>query len=127
MQCMKCGRDVENGEVFCAECQEIMAKYPVKPGTVVQLPHRTVETAAKKQQLRRRPASPEEQLVVLKRILRKLALTLLVSVVLCIGLGYYAVTQLLEDNEKPAVGQNYYVATTAPETTETPGADTQYE
>ena len=48
MQCMKCGRDVESDEVFCNSCKETMARYPVRPGVVVQLPRRT-ESAVKKQ------------------------------------------------------------------------------
>ena len=40
MQCMKCGRDVESGEVFCELCLEEMQKYPVRPGTAVVIPHR---------------------------------------------------------------------------------------
>lgn len=118
MQCMKCGRDLEAGEVFCAECREIMKKYPVKPGTVVQLPYRSGETAAKKQQPRRRNMPPEEQLVFLKRLTRKLALALVISVLLCIGTAYLAVTQYLENRNKQALGQNYYVSTTTAPVTE---------
>ena len=48
MHCMKCGRDLEPGQVFCEECQAEMKKYPVKPGTVVQLPRRREEAPNKK-------------------------------------------------------------------------------
>ena len=39
-QCLKCGKKTEEQAVFCNECLEIMDKYPVKPGTVIHLPHR---------------------------------------------------------------------------------------
>ena len=121
MQCMKCGRDLTAGEVFCDECRKTMEKYPVKPGTVVQLPHRVTESAVKKQPPRRRTLSPEDQLVLLKRMARKIALALVLSILLCAGLGYLAITQLLDNKEKQAPGQNYHAAvsaTTAPVSTE---------
>lgn len=33
MNCLKCGREIEEGQVFCNDCLVQMAKYPVKPGT----------------------------------------------------------------------------------------------
>lgn len=38
LNCLKCGREIEEGQVFCNDCLVQMAKYPVKPGTAVQLP-----------------------------------------------------------------------------------------
>ena len=40
MYCMKCGKEVKENQVFCDACLVIMEKYPVKPGTHIQLPHR---------------------------------------------------------------------------------------
>lgn len=40
LNCLKCGREIEEGQVFCNDCLVQMAKYPVKPGTAVQLPSR---------------------------------------------------------------------------------------
>lgn len=126
MQCMKCGRDVENGEVFCKACLEHMAEYPVKPGTVVQLPHRTAEPAPKKQPTRRKMLPPEEQLSLLKRLSRMLAAALVLAILLCGGLGYFAVNQYLENRDKQAMGQNYSAITTEPPVAETtePAAET---
>ena len=38
MNCMKCGREIALGQVFCKDCLADMAQYPIKPGTPVQLP-----------------------------------------------------------------------------------------
>ena len=83
MNCMKCGREIPAGQVFCDGCLEVMKKYPVKPDTVVQLPRSRQQNATKKQALRRRPLSPEEQIPVLKRSLRrhKLCIAILVLVI----------------------------------------------
>lgn len=127
MQCMKCGRDLEAGEVFCRECQEVMAKYPVKPGTVVQLPHRPKQTPVKKQQPKKKALSTEEQLALLKRMSRGLALALVLTILVTAGLGYFAVSQYLEIRNKQAVGQNYSVVSTEEPTTVPSGtaAETQ--
>ena len=120
MQCMKCGRDLEAGEVFCSECRVIMEKYPVKPGTVVQLPYRAGENLTKKQPPRRKTVPPEEQLALYKQVTRRLAAALVVAVLLSIVSCYVAVTQHMDNKNKHALGQNYSVsqsATTA-ETTE---------
>ena len=122
MQCMKCGRDLEAGQVFCPECQENMAKYPVKPGTVVQLPYRSGESAAKKQQSRRKTVPLEEQVAAYKRVTKRLAWALLVSVVLSAVSCYVAIAQYVENKNKHALGQNYSVSqnVTVPATTTGP-------
>lgn len=38
MNCIKCGREIDEQNVFCPGCLEDMARYPVAPETVVQLP-----------------------------------------------------------------------------------------
>ena len=59
---MKCGREIPVGQVFCDECLEDMEKYPVKPGTAVQLPARPKPAPVKKSFIRRRPALSLEEL-----------------------------------------------------------------
>ena len=124
MQCMKCGRDLEAGQVFCAECQEVMAKYPVKPGTVVQLPHRSGENSAKKQQPRRRTIPLEDQIALLRQLVKKLVVALLVVILLFAGACYVAITQFLKNHNKQALGQNYSVSQTVAEST-APSTDSE--
>lgn len=119
MQCMRCGRDVETGEVFCTDCLKVMEQYPVKPGTVVQLPHRTETVTQKKQSSRRKAVLPaEEQLKLLKRMTRGLAIALAVTILAIIGLAYTTVSLYIENNTKRLPGQNYSAISTTVPTTE---------
>ena len=42
MQCLRCGRETEEGQVFCFLCESVMVKHPGKPNTVVTIPERSV-------------------------------------------------------------------------------------
>ena len=35
MNCLKCGRDIAEDQLFCESCLEVMDQYPVKSGSVV--------------------------------------------------------------------------------------------
>ena len=107
MFCMKCRRDLEEGQVFCLECQKEMAKYPVRPGTVVLLPKREESHFVKKTQPKRRMApTPEEQIRSLKTRLRIVTAMLLISLTLMAALVYPVAKELLDDPRfRP--GQNY--------------------
>ena len=47
MHCMKCGNEIPDGQVFCEDCLNVMAKYPVKPDTPVQILKRPARTEKK--------------------------------------------------------------------------------
>lgn len=111
MQCMKCGRDVEPGQVFCGECQTIMAQYPVKPGTVVLLPHYNRPYTLPKKTVKR-VVPPEEQIRKLKKRSRILAWMLAASITVAVGFGYLAAALYIEYDGKFLPGQNYSVKTT---------------
>ena len=124
MQCMKCGRDLQPGQVFCDECLEEMEKYPVKPGTVVLLPHyHRPYTQPKKTAKRVVPL--EEQFRKVKSRNRILAWLLAGTITVAAGLGYLAAALYIEYDGKFLPGQNYSVKSTEPpseptEITETP-------
>lgn len=65
MQCMKCGRDVSAGQVFCDACLEEMTRYPVRPGTPVHLPDRQ-DTSQQRRRRPRRARKPEELIAQLR-------------------------------------------------------------
>ncbi len=52
MSCIRCGKELDASQVFCAECLEEMEKHPVKPGTPIQLPYREPNNAAKRASFR---------------------------------------------------------------------------
>ena len=86
MNCVKCGREIEQDQVFCWVCLEGMEEYPVKPGTVVHIPKHP-EDDEKKAPIKKKPVlQPEEQVRRLKRKLVRLRIWLAVLLLICGGL-----------------------------------------
>lgn len=113
MTCMKCGREVEEGQVFCPECLAVMAKYPVKPGIAVQLPHRKDGPAPKKAHPKRRqPLKPEEKIQAMKKWMRFLLTMWLITLLLLIAAMFPTVEYFL-GNSFRLPGQNYSTVTDA--------------
>ena len=108
MGCIKCGRDTVSEQVFCPDCLEEMKKYPVRPGTVVQLPNRKTTSSTKKH-TKKRGISPEEQVKVLTKRCRTLFILLLVAIAVAILLAIPAAEHLTEGHFK--IGQNYTTVT----------------
>ena len=122
MVCMKCGSKMETEQAFCQDCLLEMEKYPVKPGTAVQLPIRKEAPVVRKTVSRRRSISPEEQLVKLKKRVLVLSIALAVTLALAIAMAHPAANYFIRKYHlRP--GQNYttIAPSTAPaETTEVP-------
>ena len=112
MECLKCGRETD--QTFCEGCRAVMAKYPVKPGTVVQLPKRRTEDYWKRTAKRHTQITPEMQIDQLKQKNRRLWGTL-ITFVLLTALLCGAVYHLYKRSKLPAVGQNYSTVTTPTE------------
>ena len=104
MNCMKCGREVSEDNVFCADCLLEMEKYPVEPGTVVLLPRRRESSIPKKQVKRHSPA-PEEQIASLRK--RLLILTLLLIACIAAIVLMFELTMHYIKDEHFEIGQNY--------------------
>ena len=98
MNCMKCGRELKDSAVFCPDCAAEMEKYPVKPGTPVNLPPRTFSPPAKKKN-RRRALKPEEQAARLRHSVRWLSLALVV-VIIAFVLVTVMLLQVLEQRDR---------------------------
>ena len=110
MYCMKCGREMEEESVFCTQCLAVMEKYPVKPGTAVQLPKRRDPNFAKRAVPRRKVLTPEEMIRKLRRALRIALIAWLITFLLFCAALYPAVTHILEETRFD-LGQNYSVFT----------------
>lgn len=115
MVCLKCGREIEENQVFCPDCVDDMEKYPVKPGTAIQLPRRTETSLQKKSHARRRtPPTQEEQIRSLRKALRVFIIIWLVTLALLAATIYPTVEYLLaKDVLLP--GQNYSTFTDSTE------------
>lgn len=112
MNCLKCGKETADNQVFCDGCLNVMTNYPVKPDVKVSLPHRAEATTPKKHP-HKRVLPPEEQLVSMHRLVRRLIAALaLVSVLFCLSAAGLAYTYL-NSQALPAVGRNYTIDTTS--------------
>ena len=79
MNCLKCGRTLKDQLVFCPDCQADMEKYPVKPGTPIQLPSQPKFIPAKKKPTRRKKTlKPEERLPRMRSAIRWLIFALVI-------------------------------------------------
>ena len=110
MGCLKCGREIDGKQVFCDGCLEVMDANPVRPGTLVLLPKHKPQATAKKQS-RKRALPPEEQVLHLKKALRRMYLCVTV-LILALGLATVLLLHEVTENTKPAIGQNYTIDTT---------------
>ena len=123
MNCLKCGRETD--QTFCEACREEMTRYPVKPGTIVQLPKDRSASYPRRSQDWRDTVSPETQIKNQKRIIRRLASAVAVLTVLLLVAGFL-MFRVLRSNTQPPVGQNFSTVTKPTEdvTAPTTGLDT---
>lgn len=118
MNCIKCGRETVDEDVFCQDCLLEMEKYPVQPGTVVLLPRRKDYSYTKKNSKRHVP-SVEEQIAILRKQVGLLIFFLLVAIA-CIAVMFKPTMHYVRD-EHFEIGQNYSsVAPAAAPNTPTP-------
>ena len=110
MNCMKCGAETPEGQVFCDHCLSVMDQYPVKPGAHIHLPKRTEETeSAKKPVKKKRTPTPEEQIVALKSRVKRLRLMAVILVFVICVLGSFLALSLYQQYTSPTPGRNYTI------------------
>ena len=119
MNCMRCGRKIEDTQAFCPECLEKMKEHPVKPGTAVYIPVRS-EPSIQKPVRTVKEKSPEEQINALGgwvRVLIACVLGLTTALALSLGALAFALVEDLPQETEPLrpARRNY---TTAPRDTE---------
>lgn len=106
MNCLKCGREVTLGQVFCKDCLADMEKAPVDPTTPVILPTHKPSPAPRRS-VGRRPMKPEEQVLRLRKALAVVCLVL-AAVSVAFAITTWVLFQRLElppGGAQP--GQNY--------------------
>ncbi len=111
MNCMKCGREIPAGQVFCDRCLEVMAQYPVKPDAAIHLPRKRTESTPKKNTNRKRQLSPEEQVLLLQKRCRRLLACLLICLLLLAAATAAFLHFLPGDQVSLPVGRNYTIET----------------
>lgn len=104
MDCLKCGKKIDDGQNFCAHCLESMEAYPVKPDVHVQIPNRPVASLLKKP--RRRALSSDELVPILRKKLRRAKLVVVVLILL-LGLSVAAHLLVEPTPETSDTGKNY--------------------
>ena len=117
MYCLRCGRETDDEQAFCLECQKEMARYPVDPNAVVTLPARR-QTPPKK--VVKRKISPEEQLKFLRRRVRIYACLFIAALITAVCLAVPFIRDI--GKEKFQIGQNY---STVKPSTEPTAAETE--
>lgn len=112
MNCMKCGTEVPENQVFCDHCLAVMEDYPIKPGTHIHLPKREdASEAAKRPAKKKRTPTPEEQLSALRmKVLRLRLLAVILAFLFCVATGLLGL-KLYEDHIAPQTGRNYTIDT----------------
>lgn len=102
MYCLKCGRETDDEQAFCLDCQKEMAKYPVDPNAVVTIP---VRKQAPPRKPVKRKTPPEDQVRELKRRVRIYACLFAVALVAAVCLSIPFIRDI--GKEKFQIGQNY--------------------
>lgn len=104
--CIKCGRGIEPGKVFCPLCLEDMATAPVEPGTPVILPPPMPVTTIRRQPARR-IRKPEEQVRSLRITVAWLSAILAVVMVASAITMALLVSRLQKAENTYRPGENY--------------------
>ena len=106
MNCMKCGRETLSDQVFCPHCLEEMAKNPIRPDVIINLPSRP-DASQKRAAPRKRVRTPEEQIQHLKKsnrclIIALCLMTLLAGILVSISIDFFRQLDV-----QRFLGQNY--------------------
>ena len=107
MNCVKCGREIPEDQVFCEVCLTEMENYPVKPGTAVHIPARTAEEPPKKPVKRKRIPTAEELLLKTRKKLRRTRIFAVILLLVCGLLSFLMAQAVLELDFQRILGQNY--------------------
>lgn len=109
MNCMKCGVEIPETQVFCSDCLQVMDAYPIKPGTAVHIP---VREPYRRSASRKKPPTPAEQIARLKKTRRRLLILILVLMI-SLGISLFAVHRMYRQlQEKETIGKNFSTVST---------------
>ena len=109
MECLKCGREAQPGEVFCPTCLDVMAKNPVKPDTPVKIHRRQ---GAPRKPIAMQKDQTAAKLALMQKRVRRLTVAIVILSIMYLAtagiLGYL----LFQSESTPDLGQNYSTSST---------------
>ena len=110
LACLKCGRELAEGQSFCEECRQGMAQYPVKPDTPVCIIPRPKEPTEKKTPRKDKQADKALH-AHLRSAIRWLIFTVgVLTIIVCLLAGLLF-EKLGEPADPNVIGRNYTVIT----------------
>lgn len=114
MNCLRCGRETVDQQVFCQACLDNMARHPVKSDTPLYLPVRKEKDAPRKQtRWHKKERTAEEMVVILRKRVRFLtAVALILFAMLSAAVaGVWIAKQQGAEITIPNIGQNFHSVT----------------
>lgn len=113
MNCLRCGRETADQQVFCDICLADMARHPVKPDVAIYLPTRKPKEPPRKTTYRRRREhTAEEMVVILRKRVRFLTALVLILVMMlsAAAAGVWFAHKQGAEIKIPDIGQNFLTA-----------------
>jgi len=110
VNCMKCGKEIDESQFFCDSCQEAMYANPIRANIVVTIPHRPVTPPSKKRSRRKRYVTPEEQVRSLRRSLWAMTFVWLLTILLVAVAALMVFHNYDSENQGEHIGQNFSTA-----------------
>lgn len=113
MNCMKCGAEIPEAQVFCDHCLDVMKEYPIKPGTHIHLPKQSVTVEApRKTAKKKRTPTPEEQVSSLRMKVLRLRLAVVILIFVICVISAFLGLKLYQEYMPQPTGRNYTIDTT---------------
>ena len=116
MDCMKCGRQTQEKNVFCPKCLADMANYPVKPDTPVILPQRKTKERRGPQ---KKAIKAEEFIAQLQTKVKRLWICIAVLFILLTATAGALTVTLYQHFSEAKMGSNYSTFSSTEDTQQT--------
>ena len=109
LACLKCGRELSQGQSFCDSCRQEMAQHPIKPDTPVHIIPRPAEPVEKKTGRKEQPSEKAQHAHLHSAIKWLVVAVGILTMVSCL-LAALLLNSMQEPPE-PDIGRNYTVIT----------------
>lgn len=112
MNCMKCGVEIPENQVFCDHCLSVMEEYPIKRDIHIHLPKRedSQETVRRSGKRKRAPTAEEQIAALRMKVLRLRLAAAILAFLFCVSSAFLGL-KLYEEYIAPQTGRNYTIDT----------------